>query len=63
MPRRLAAVLIVASLAFGALFAAGLVFLLRDSDYEDRALATMSPASGRSRLQCPSESGRQTARV
>jgi hypothetical protein len=42
MPRRLAAVLIVASLAFGALLAAGLVLLLRDSDDEHGALATMS---------------------
>ena len=42
MPRRLAAVLIVASLAFGALLAAGLVFLLRDSDDVNGALATMS---------------------
>jgi hypothetical protein len=42
MPRRLAAVLIVASLAFGTLLAAGLIFLLRDSDDENGALATMS---------------------
>ena len=42
MPPRLAAVLIVASLAFGALLAAGLVLLLRDSDGENGALATMS---------------------
>ena len=38
MPRRLAAVLIVAFLASGALLAASLVFQLRDSDDENGTL-------------------------
>jgi hypothetical protein len=57
MPRRLAAVLIVASLAFGALLAAGLVFLLRDSDDENGALATMSARERPVRIAVPERIG------